>query len=405
MDARLRAAMQFKVEKAVRIEPGRFPNVEIGQGTIIAPPVGAAWAIFGALGGGGAGDVWQAFDLVELFEMRYPLVRLTLPPVPPEGAIWRCDTATTAALPLLAESERHVAFKVLRLGQLAVQHHEEMIKRFLLEADICGTTREPQIPVRVVVRLRPLPCFAMELIDGETLEAYLERVRAERGYIPWFIITKVLGDVLDILEVLHARGIVHRDLKPSNLMMARSAGWRREILRILDFGIAKMLSEHELAATVGPQGTQQVLGGRRGRRAEAMSRIGGLHMLTPIASAPEQHAPPGQQHITFATDYYLVGLMLYEMVTGELWLPLSEDLQVIRRGMVRQMPAISHPDLGARTNAVLRNFLTWLLAYHPRERPQTLREVLDGARERPGFRAVREQHRKEGGPPPVPPDA
>lgn len=402
MDAKHRAATAFRVARAARIEPGRYPIVEIKPGTIIAPPHGVVWAVLGPLGGGGHGDVWSAFDLGQCFEVHLPEARMNLPAVPPEGAIWQCDPRI---LQLLAEQEQRVALKVLRLDQLPAAHHAEMIARLMLEGDICSTAKEPQIPRCFAARRKPLPFIVMELIEGETLEDYLERIRRERRYVPWYIISKILGDLLDALEVLHARGIVHRDLKPANCMMADSRGWRGQILKLIDFGIAKILSERRLVETVGSQATGRVLGGRRAQLAGVESRVGGLHMLTALFAAPEQHAPPGSQPISFATDFFAVGCMLYEMVMGRPRLPETLDLEAIRQAMVQPLPRITHPDLGPRTCTSLQEFLAWLLAYQPQDRPQTVRQVHNGTEERPGLTAVRQQHRAEGGPPPVPPDA
>lgn len=395
----------FQGASAVRLVPGRFPVVEIRPGTIIAPPTGEPWLMFEPLGEGGHGAVWKALPLATVCAKSHP--ELTgFPVVPPTGAIWQCNPAVTDLLEAFAEGEPHAAIKLLHLGQVPAQFQPEMVNRLAREAHICGTANEPQIPRLLAFRRAPIPFLAMELVVGETLESYLNRVRGERGYVPWSTISTVLGDIFDALSVIHGMSVVHRDLKPSNFMMARSAGWRRQVLKLIDFGIAKLLPEEQLSAVAGsPKTATTGGGGRRAMMEQLQSTVGTLHMFTAVYAAWEQHDPPGRQTISYATDLFAVGCMAYEMVTGRMWLPETTDIATIRRAMTRPVPEIRHQDLGRETCAVLRAFLQWLLQPDQRHRPQRVREALGGSRNDPTLTAVRQAHRAEGGPPPVPSDA
>ncbi|MFO0758463.1 MAG: serine/threonine-protein kinase [Byssovorax sp.] len=121
----------------------------------------------------------------------------------------------------------------------------------------------------------------MELLSGETLEAYLGR---EKG-IDWREALGFCDKALAALEVAHAAGIVHRDLKPGNLFLTEGG------LKILDFGLAKTVDEAGL-----PHAGFTIFG-------------------TPEYMAPEQ-AAAGQ--VDARADVYALGCVLYEMLTGRL---------------------------------------------------------------------------------------
>lgn len=406
MDPKQLAATQFRVAGATRIVPrGAYPVVQLAPGTIIAPADGEPWLVLARLGGGGHGEVWRALPLATVYALSHPDLGV-LPKVPAEGAIWQCDTRTVAALADFAGGEPCAAVKVLHMSQIPEQFHSEMVARLAREAHVCGTANQPQIPKLLAFRRRPIPFIAMELVEGETLEDYLDRIRGERGYVPWTTISAVLGDIFDALAVIHAMGVVHRDLKPSNLMMTR-AGWR-QVLKLIDFGIAKLLPEEQMGAAVAPRVSGATSGGSRARRAmmdQLQSAVGTLSVFTPLYAAPEQHEPPGRQTVSYATDFYPIGCMLYEMVTGRLWLPETTDVNEIRRQMVRPVPEIRHQDLGPKTRVFLRLFLQWLLQPLQEHRPQSVQEALSGSQDHPTLVTVRREHRAEGGPPPLPPDA
>jgi eukaryotic-like serine/threonine-protein kinase len=127
---------------------------------------------------------------------------------------------------------------------------------------------------------------AMELLEGETLEANLAREKGADFREALVIAHKALG----ALEVAHAAGLVHRDIKPANLFLTVSGG-----LKLLDFGLAK-----------GPEA---------GEGNDLSKRSGFTLFGTPEYMAPEQ-AASGQ--VDARADVYAVGCVLYEMITGRL---------------------------------------------------------------------------------------
>ena len=133
-----------------------------------------------------------------------------------------------------------------------------------------------------------VPYIVMEYLDGETLEARLERQK-DLG-LPEAV--RITGHVGRALARAHARGIVHRDLKSGNVFIARTdddeLGW---IAKVLDFGVAK-LSDMASASTTK---TGTIVG-------------------TPLFMSPEQIR--GASHVDHRADLYSLGMVFYNMVTG-----------------------------------------------------------------------------------------
>jgi serine/threonine-protein kinase len=127
----------------------------------------------------------------------------------------------------------------------------------------------------------------MEYLDGEPLAA-----RIRRGPLRWSEAFPILDQTLRALRAAHDRGFVHRDLKPDNIWLQPSDG--RVAVKLLDFGIAKLLGEESLS---DPALTL------------AYGRI-----MTPEYAAPEQVRG---EPVTTATDIYSLGAVLYQLLTGE----------------------------------------------------------------------------------------
>jgi len=132
------------------------------------------------------------------------------------------------------------------------------------------------------------PYIVMEYLEGETLDARLER---ENG-VHLVDAVRITGQVARALARAHARGIVHRDLKPANIFLARNdedeLGWTA---KVLDFGIAKIDEQRDKSTTK----TGAVLG-------------------TPLFMSPEQVR--GASGLDRRTDLYSLGLCFFNMLTG-----------------------------------------------------------------------------------------
>ena len=182
---------------------------------------------------------------------------------------------------------RRVALKVMHSHYVADARIRE---RFIQEAKLGAMIASPHIVEVFDAGIdveRGIPYLVMELLEGETVAARLARVGRGRGLAPSEAYA-ILGQLCDALAAAHARGIVHRDLKPENLFLvgAESAPPR---VKVLDFGIAKMLAQ--------PRSAQNVT-----------TAIG-----TPLWMAPEQNATA---ELTPAADVWAVGLIAFRLLTG-----------------------------------------------------------------------------------------
>src|SRR5580704_7876805 len=138
---------------------------------------------------------------------------------------------------------RHaVALKVI---DARIAAHLEARERFLREARAAARLRHPNVASVFYygVRKSDGQCFyAMELVEGETLEAYIRR-----GPLPLALALEVIAQVAKALVAAEAQGLVHRDLKPANLMLVKGPELS---VKVIDFGLAKAVvtarSEAEL---------------------------------------------------------------------------------------------------------------------------------------------------------------
>ncbi|MEE8061002.1 MAG: serine/threonine-protein kinase [Gemmatimonadales bacterium] len=177
--------------------------------------------------------------------------------------------------------DRPVALKVVRRGVAASVGHD----RFLKEIRISAQLTHPQIlPLYDSGEAGGFLFYAMPFVDGESLRDRLEGV----GPLPVAEVASLLRDVLEALEHAHKQDVVHRDIKPDNIMLIG----RRAV--VMDFGVAKAIS----AASSGGNAT-----------------TAGVVLGTPMYMAPEQAmADPEIDH---RADLYAVGILAYEMLTGE----------------------------------------------------------------------------------------
>src|SRR5262249_48240968 len=124
---------------------------------------------------------------------------------------------------------------------------EKSLARFRREIDMLKQLEHPQI-VKLYAsgRVGKSPFFAMEYVEGESLD----RVLARRGRMTWEEVVILGAQLCDALYHAHMKGIVHRDLKPSNLMILRDGS-----VKLMDFGIAKDLDEVGITDTNCTVGT------------------------------------------------------------------------------------------------------------------------------------------------------
>jgi eukaryotic-like serine/threonine-protein kinase len=161
----------------------------------------------------------------------------------------------------------------------------EFVRRFREEATTVAQLRHPHI-VQVFDFNREGETFymVMELITGETLREYLDRLKASGRVTPLADMVKYAADLCDAEDYAHKRGLIHRDIKPANVIINAEG---QAIL--MDFGIAKILGGEQFTAT-------------------------GATLGTALYMAPEQVR--GEQ-VDKRTDIYATGATVYEMIAGE----------------------------------------------------------------------------------------
>ena len=179
-----------------------------------------------------------------------------------------------------------VALKVI---DARIAAHPEARERFLREARAAARLRHPNVASVFYYGTRQSDgqCFyAMELVEGETLEARLRR----GGPLPPALALEVITQVARALVAIEVHGLVHRDLKPANLMLVEGP---ELTIKVIDFGLAKAV------ANAGNETHITTHGGFVG---------------TPSFASPEQF---NDASVDVRSDLYSLGITLWEMLTGQ----------------------------------------------------------------------------------------
>jgi eukaryotic-like serine/threonine-protein kinase len=236
---------------------------------------------------------------------------------------------------------KKVAVKVLNLD---LCRDAGMVQRFVQEARAVNRIAHPNIID--VFSFGTLPdgrhYYVMEMIDGKSLADLLAERRLTTAEA-----RRLLGQLCEGLGAAHAEGIIHRDLKPDNIFIAMPKHGE-PFLKILDFGIAKLFSAEE---------------------AMTATRTG-MPVGTPYYMSPEQIR--AQKNIDHRTDIYALGVMMFEIFTGQVPFPRPTVFEVFADHVSTPPPRPSsiHPVSNALDDLILR-----CLAKNPVERPQTANEV------------------------------
>jgi tetratricopeptide (TPR) repeat protein len=178
------------------------------------------------------------------------------------------------------EYRKRVALKLVR-GGLALDDH--LVRRFRDERQILASLDHPGIAKLLDGGVTPegLPWFAMEYVEGRPIDQYVAEAQLSIiGRIELFLA------VCDAVQYAHRNLVVHRDLKPSNILVTACGE-----VKLLDFGIAKMVAGEDAAATQS-----------------------GFRAMTPEYASPEQLRGGA---ITVASDVYSLGVLLYELLSGQ----------------------------------------------------------------------------------------
>jgi len=244
-------------------------------------------------------------------------------------------------------TEREVAIKVLKPE--VVDSNPEVAQRFVDEVNIVSRLSHPNtVTLHDFGRTSEgLYFMVLELLEGTSLEDAVKE-----GALPPLRVIRITQQLLKSLDEAHNLGIVHRDLKPSNIMLVNRGG-EQDIVKVLDFGVAKLMadSDDELESlTPGLRRSTQFVG-------------------TPIYMSPEQVLG---QKVRPSSDIYSLGLILYEMLTGDP--PVDPTLNV---SAVAQIHIDDKPIPFAKIANLPRPFIKLIrkaTSRDPEERYQSVRE-------------------------------
>lgn len=265
------------------------------------------------------GGIDQCPALMEgLPEKRYRLIRKLN-----EGGmkmIWEVEDRRTA---------RTVAMAMIQKSRIASQ---DDINAFLYEARLTANLQHPSIiPIYdIALDESGNPYFTMKVLRGQTLAEVLEKLRkndpnAKQQYSRTQLLN-IMTRICDSMAYAHAKGVIHLDLKPENIILGKYGG-----VHVLDWGLSilmtrsdESLPKHPDVKDPLPRYLKELVKGRK--------VVGG----TPGYMAPEQ-AQGSKEEVDFRTDIYMLGALLYEMLTGHC--PIEEKeirkaLQMTVRGEI-----------------------------------------------------------------------
>ncbi len=240
---------------------------------------------------------------------------------------------------------RRAAVKVLKPDMAA---DAEWTKRFLSEARALGAIKHRNLIE--VLNFGKTPdgreFLMMEFLDGEPLDAYIRRL----GQLAPAVALGIADQILNGLAEAHKKGVVHRDLKPANVYLLREHNGEL-LVKVLDFGLARQEPIALVDAAVNLP-----------KRDDGASLLAG----TPEYIAPEQ--AQGMK-VEGSADLYSLGVMLFEMVSGQL--PFEADTVV---ALLQKHVSERAPRLSSVMNNVpegLEEFIENLLLKEPQLRPKS----------------------------------
>ncbi len=249
---------------------------------------------------------------------------------------------------------REVALKIMNAE---LTNDRTFVRRFEREAKASSRVKHPcSVQIIDYGVADGLSYIAMELLVGDDLYVLLER----EGSLTQARAVRILIDVCDALMVAHELGIVHRDLKPENIMViADPSHANGERVKVLDFGIAKLLAADAIAEEQNDELDP----------ASAVTRAG-TFIGTPAYMSPEQCA---LLPVDTRADIYTCGVLLFQLVTGQLPFEGQTPLHTATLHLHQPPPAPSSlaPGLDPRLDALILK----ALAKRPAERHQTARHL------------------------------
>jgi hypothetical protein len=207
-------------------------------------------------------------------------------------------------------------------------HDPEFRARTLAEGRALARIDHPNVVRLNAVVVEPSTLYlVMQFIDGEPLDALIERYIAAHSRVPIELALSIFRMVLRGVGAAHAEGLIHRDLKPANILVRRKDG----VAKVTDFGIAK----GEEDAKAGRGVTKGIIG-------------------SVAYMAPEQVR--GRRDLDKRVDIYSLGIVLFELLIGRTPFEAPSDFEVLRMHTEAPMPSARalRPDVSAEIDGVIR---------------------------------------------------
>ena len=250
--------------------------------------------------------------------------------------------------------DRKVALKVLHPHL----NDDELYVRFQREAAASSKLEHPNIiTVYDFGRTENESLYiAMEFIDGHSLDDDIK----QNGAMPWDRACSIGTQICSALRNAHEKNIIHRDMKPENVMLCKR-GDETDFVKVLDFGIAKLMDDGETDQQKALTKTGMVFG-------------------TPQYMSPEQVRG---EKLDARSDIYSVGIIIYEMLTGKLPFNADTPMGLLTKHLIDVPPAFVDVNAAASASvpAELEALVMAALSKDANSRPQTMKEfgqALDG---------------------------
>ncbi len=193
------------------------------------------------------------------------------------------------------------------------------------------------------------PCIVMEYIRGVTLDQLLQ----SNGRLTPARVGRLLYQLCEVLQAAHGLGIIHRDLKPANLMIV-DPDTPYEMLKVMDFGLAKMLTPDQFAKITQTH-TEFAVG-------------------TPGYMCPEQARG---DEMDGRGDLYSVGVILYELLTGRLPFAGCSTMDLLLAHVTEEPPPFSFSAADVEVSPGIEDVVRMCLSKSAEDRPRCARELAE----------------------------
>ncbi|GAB3945241.1 hypothetical protein GCM10028805_14000 [Spirosoma harenae] len=241
---------------------------------------------------------------------------------------------------------RHLATgDLVAIKHFTVHTDADTLRRFRLESQLMTDIQHPNVVrVREVQLDMPMPFIVMEWVEGGNLRTLL----GEQGYLDVSNTIRLGLQMAEAFRAIHSRGIIHRDIKPENILFRPLPSGELHFL-LTDFGVARLR--------------------------EQTQTMTGQSLMTYEYASPEQFDNP--RGVDEATDYYSLGVVLYECLSGKVPFSMNDSGIATFMGHVLRTPP---PDLslpsGQNVPPSLDAILECTLAKNPVERLRDVGELV-----------------------------